>query len=83
MYSVIGTDRAEVAFAVADDRRDQGLGTLLLGELAQIASARGIRTFEAMVLPVNHQMLSVFRESGFPVRTHTDPGRYGSSFRPS
>ena len=69
VYLRTGADRAEVAFAVADDRHDRGLGTLLLGELAQIASARGIREFEALVLPENRQMLAVFRESGFPIRT--------------
>jgi acetate---CoA ligase (ADP-forming) len=80
MYSAIGADRAEVAFAVADDRTEQGLGTLLLGELAQIAASRGIRVFEAGVLPVNHQMLGVFRASGFPVRTHTAPGEIRVEF---
>ena len=51
---------------MADDRHDLGLGTLLLGELAQIASARGFREFEALVMRENRQMLAVFRESGFP-----------------
>jgi acetyl coenzyme A synthetase (ADP forming)-like protein len=80
MYSLTGADRAEAAFAVADDRREQGLGTLMLGELAQIASSRGVRVFEAVVLPENHQMLSVFRESGFPIRTHTAPGEIKVEF---
>ena len=74
VYLQTGADRAEVAFAVADDRHDLGLGTLLLGELAQIASARGIRQFEALVMPENRQMLAVFRESGFPIRTRAAGG---------
>jgi acetyl coenzyme A synthetase (ADP forming)-like protein len=79
-YVVTAPDRAEVAFAIADDQRDQGLGTLLLGELAQVASARGIRVFEAVVLPENYRMLTVFRESGFPVRADTAPGEIHVEF---
>ena len=30
--------------------------------------------FVAEVLPENHQMVSVFRDSGFPVTTHSMPG---------
>ena len=80
MYLRTEAGRAEVAFAVADDRRDQGLGTLLLGELAQIASARGVREFEALVLPENRQMLTVFRESGFPIRTRAARGEVRVEF---
>lgn len=73
-YAGIRGDRAEAGFAVADAYQGRGLGTVLVGQLAQLASARGIRTFEAIVLPQNYQMLTVFRESGFPVRTHASPG---------
>jgi acetyl coenzyme A synthetase (ADP forming)-like protein len=73
MYAVTGPDRAEVAFAIADAWQHQGLGTILLGELAQIASSRGIRVFEAIVLPRNYQMVAVFRDSGFPVQIHPAP----------
>jgi acetyl coenzyme A synthetase (ADP forming)-like protein len=80
VYALMTADRAEVAFAVADELREQGLGTLLLGELAQIASSRGIRLFEAFVLPANYQMLTVFRDSGFPTRTRTAPGEIQVEF---
>jgi acetyl coenzyme A synthetase (ADP forming)-like protein len=73
MFAITGPGRAEVAFAIADAWQHQGLGTILLGELAQIASARGIRTFEAVVLPRNYQMVAVFRDSGFPVQIHPAP----------
>ena len=73
MYAVTGPDRAEVAFAIADTCQHQGLGTILLGELAQVASSRGIRVFEAIVLPRNHQMVAVFRDSGFPIQIHAAP----------
>jgi predicted CoA-binding protein/GNAT superfamily N-acetyltransferase len=80
MYSVTATDRAEVAFAIAEELQGQGLGTLLLGELAQVASSRGIRVFEATVLPENHQMLTMFRESGFTIRMRTAPGEIQVQF---
>jgi acetyl coenzyme A synthetase (ADP forming)-like protein len=73
LYAVVDDARAEVAFTVADDYRGRGLGTILLGQLAEIASSRGIRTFEATVLPRNYQMLGVFRQSGFPIEVRREP----------
>jgi acetate---CoA ligase (ADP-forming) len=67
-------ERAEVAFVIADRMQGKGLGTLLLGQLAETAVAVGVSTFVAEVLPENHQMVSVFRDSGFPVTTHSMPG---------
>src|SRR4051794_14892455 len=65
--------RAEVAFAVADEMQGRGLATVLLAHLAQVASARGIGTFTATVLPENRRMIGVFRESGFPVHVRATP----------
>jgi acetyl coenzyme A synthetase (ADP forming)-like protein len=79
-YDVVSGDRAEAGFAVADDYQGQGLGTILLGQLAQVASARGIAVFEATVLPANYQMLGVFRESGFPVKIVPAPSEIGVEF---
>jgi acetyl coenzyme A synthetase (ADP forming)-like protein len=67
-------DRAELAFAVADAWQGQGVGTLLLAHLAQLAEASGIVTFVAWVHPTNHRMLQVFRDSGFPVKVRSEPG---------
>jgi acetyl coenzyme A synthetase (ADP forming)-like protein len=64
--------RAEVAFAVADDYQGRGVGTLLLGHLAEVAAANGITVFEAEVLPDNHHMVKVFRQSGFPAQVRSD-----------
>ncbi len=58
---------AEVAFAVADAYQGRGLATALLAHLAAHAHANGVSTFTAIVLPENHRMIEVFRESGFPV----------------
>src|SRR5205085_9766903 len=65
LYAAGAGDRAEVAFAVADDYRGHGLATILLGHLAEIAASKGIRLFDAATLPTNHRMLGVFRQSGF------------------
>jgi acetyl coenzyme A synthetase (ADP forming)-like protein len=59
--------RAEVAFLVADAWQSRGISTILLAHLAALAEAQGIATLTAEVLPANHRMIQVFRESGFPV----------------
>lgn len=73
-------ERAEVGFLVADDLQGQGLGSMLLGQLAQIASDRGISVFEASVLPRNHQMLKVFEHSGFAMDIQAEPGEIRIAF---
>jgi acetyl coenzyme A synthetase (ADP forming)-like protein len=72
-YAVVDPGRAEVAFTIADELQGRGLGTILLGHLAEVASAHGIDRFVAMVLPRNIRMLNVFRGSGFPIETHVGP----------
>jgi acetate---CoA ligase (ADP-forming) len=69
-----GPGRAEAAFEVADAWQGRGVGTILLGAAADLAAANGIETLTAVVLPENHAMIEVFRDSGFPVDVHTDPG---------
>jgi acetyl coenzyme A synthetase (ADP forming)-like protein len=73
MYARLDGEHAEVALANADAYQGQGLGTLMLGQLAEVAAAHGIRVFEAEVLPHNHRMLSMFRNSGFPVEVRVEP----------
>jgi acetate---CoA ligase (ADP-forming) len=74
LYFGDGPDDAEVAFAVADRLQGKGLATLLLAHLAEVASENGISVFWAEVMPMNHRMLEVFRESGFPVEVSSEPG---------
>jgi acyl-CoA synthetase (NDP forming)/RimJ/RimL family protein N-acetyltransferase len=69
-----GADTAEVAFEVADGWQGHGIGTLLLGRTVAVAAAEGIATLTAYVMPGNHAMIQVFRDSGFPVQVHTEPG---------
>ncbi len=66
-YNAATHDTAEASFAIADGFQGRGLGTILLGHLCEIAAAHRIGLFEALVLPHNDQMLSVFREAGFPI----------------
>jgi acetyl coenzyme A synthetase (ADP forming)-like protein len=73
-YARVDGSRAEVAFAIADELHGRGLATTLLAHLAEVADANGIAIFEAEVLPTNHRMIEVFRESGFPVETSSAPG---------
>jgi acetate---CoA ligase (ADP-forming) len=67
-------ERAEIAFTIADAMQHNGLGTILLGQLIQAADQAGVAVLSAEVLPQNHRMLHVFRDSGFPLTTRTLPG---------
>jgi acetate---CoA ligase (ADP-forming) len=73
MYAREGPGEAEVALAVADEWQGHGIATILLAQLADLAAAEGIHTFIALVLPENHRMIGVFRESGYAVRVRSEP----------
>jgi acetate---CoA ligase (ADP-forming) len=73
-YTAINEDRAEVAFAIADEYQGRGLATILLGQLAEVAAANSIHVFEAETLSANTAMLNVFRESGFPTKINVTAG---------
>jgi len=67
-------ERAEVALVIDDAFQGRGLGTLLLGQLAEHARGEGVELFTAQVLPGNYQMIQVFRDSGLAVRIRSEPG---------
>ena len=75
-YARTGPDSAEVAFFVDDQLQGRGLGTLLLEHLAEHGWREGFKTFQAYVLNENHQMLGVFRSSGFAVTQRWSDGAY-------
>jgi acetyl coenzyme A synthetase (ADP forming)-like protein len=79
-YAALDENRAEVAFTIADDFQGRGLGTILLGQLAEVASANGIQVFEAEVVASNHAMLHVFRDSGFPIEVGAVAGQLHVTF---
>ncbi len=66
-YIRLDDECAEVAFMVADAWQGRGISTIMLAHLAAIAEQHGLSRFSAEVLPGNHRMIEVFRESGFPV----------------
>jgi acyl-CoA synthetase (NDP forming)/GNAT superfamily N-acetyltransferase len=73
-YAATSPKVAEAAFAVADGMHGKGLGTALLERLATIAAANGFDAFEATTLAENREMLEVFRDSGFALRSKTGDG---------
>ncbi len=70
------TMAAEIAFIVQDEWQDKGMGSLLMRRLAKIAAERGVKRFDASVLPENKAMLAVFQNSGYPVKTEFDGDSY-------
>src|SRR5215217_6165907 len=74
MFGIEAPGRAEIAFEVADEWHGRGIATILLAHLANVARRAGVRTFVAYVHPTNRRMIGVFRESGFPVEVHSEPG---------
>jgi RimJ/RimL family protein N-acetyltransferase len=73
-YVRTSDDAAEIAFATADELQGHGLATILLARLADAATRHGIHHFVAHVLPANHRMIQVFRDSGFSVDVRPAPG---------
>ena len=60
---------AEFALVVTDQRRQQGIGSMLMEYLMEVARDRGVRLFEGEILRNNHHMLSLMRELGFSIRS--------------
>lgn len=59
---------AEVAVTVADSHRRRGLGTLLLGRLAESARANEVERFKAFVYWDNAPVLKFVRDYGADIR---------------
>lgn len=70
-YVRIDEHRAEVAFLVADAWQGRGISTIMLAHLTDYARREGFVTLVAEVMPANHRMIEVFRESGFQVEVHS------------
>jgi len=66
--------RAEVAFVVEEDFQGRGVAGRLFAQLAALARRRGIRCFDAEVLPGNRAMLAVFMKSGLPLQQRREDG---------
>ncbi len=59
------SNRAEVAFVVADQHQHHGLGTYLLARIIDIARREGLGELEAVVLADNLSMKDLFSRAGF------------------
>ena len=60
-------DTAEVAVTVVDEWQGRGVGTLLLEVICGRARQEGVKTFTALMLATNQDMMDVFQALG-PVR---------------
>ena len=72
-YVVHEPGKAEIAFAVVDEYRGQGIGGALMRHLAGIAREAGLKEFTAEVLPDNISMLKVFEKSGLRLHVQREP----------
>jgi GNAT superfamily N-acetyltransferase len=70
------TNLADIAFVVRDEWQGQGLGTLLLRRMGEIASDRGVAGFTADILATNKPMLAIFQRSGLKLRMQLEAGVY-------
>jgi RimJ/RimL family protein N-acetyltransferase len=68
------TNRAEVAFLVADDWQNRGIGSFLLRHLIRIAKRNGIAGFYGEALQENRAMQAVIRNSGCKMQSQIDDG---------
>ena len=75
-----GSLSAEVAFTVADDMHNRGIGMLLLEHLVSLARGRGFRAFTAETLSENAAMLRVFADAGLQTQRALVDGVYDLTF---
>ncbi len=75
-----GSRSAEVAFTVADDRHNRGVGMLLLEHLVSLARGLEFRAFTAETLSENVAMLRVFADAGLQVQRSLVDGVYELTF---
>ena len=75
-----GSRSAEVAFTVADDLHNRGIGMLLLEHLVSLGRRHGFRAFTAETLSENAAMLRVFADAGLRVQRSLVDGVYDLTF---
>ena len=73
-YIMQEAGKAEIAFAVVDQYRGEGLAPRSMCHLAGIARAAGLKELTAEVLPDNKSMLKVFEKSGLHLKWNGSPG---------
>jgi len=65
-------ETCEFAIVVADEWQGKGLARQLLGRLAEVARARGLRTMTGVTLRENTRMIELSRSLGFETKTDRD-----------
>lgn len=65
-------ESCEFALAVSDEVQGQGLGTILMNRLMDVAAAKGLRLIQGDVLASNKKMLALMQRLGFSVRPSRD-----------
>jgi RimJ/RimL family protein N-acetyltransferase len=72
-YIGVRPGKAEIAFMVVDAYQGQGIGTVLMRHLADLAREAGLKELVAEVLPENTAMLKVFKKFGFRPGSKREP----------
>lgn len=67
-------DTAEFAIVLRDDYQREGLGTIMLDLLIQLALVRGIKRLRGISLADNEGVHRLIQKCGFPVESHTSHG---------
>jgi len=75
------TNLAEVAVEVPDQWQGQGVGTFLLNYLIQIARAKAVAGFTALVLVENRKMMRILQKTGYKLKTRFEEGAYEVEFK--
>jgi len=70
------TQRAEIAFLVADEWQGKGIGTFLMQALVKVAKTKKIKGFTAEVLRDNVAMIALMHKSGVPATSQPADGTY-------
>jgi len=68
------TGFADLAFGVAPSHQGHGTGTILMEHIARVARQRGVKGFNAVVLPENAPMIGLFEKLGFPIQSRMEAG---------
>jgi acetyltransferase len=69
-----GSDDAEVAVVIRDDWQRQGIGQVLMKQLAEVARQLGIKRFCAVVLATNRGAHALIKGLGYPYQSHVSHG---------
>lgn len=75
------TNMAEIAFAIADQYQNVGIGSFLLNYLIRIAKERGIAGFIATMLPTNSRAMHLLHKTGYPLESTLEADHYEIKLR--